>query len=569
MACIDPALAIPFDLSILTISHKKDHSAVKAVIVGGGIAGLSLAIMMAQAGMEYIILERSTSLEASIGSSLTIGPPILRLMEQIGLLSEIEAVSLEVGGLTIVDAESRKIGRLEGYDRDRYGYPMRIITRYDLHRILLSRVPKEYIHHGKLVVETLQNPSGVSCKCSDGSTYYGDIIVGADGAHSLTRERMYTQLKEESKLADADMEPSSYEHISIGGVTVPLDKDFYPAAHHTIAEMRAIITKDVPYSFWYMPVGNGRVAWSITNPQSPKQKIYRYSRTNISSSTNNSHNGHSSTTTITSSSTATHAIMTTSSSSSIGSNASSHVPIVPEQTGHGHMSASQLGMNTHDITSSNARYSNKPISPPLSRTSSSAKIYDDWFVPSNIDLEVHFKDLLNARCALGMGTVRDFISKTPKETISAIDSEERLYKTWYYGRIVLIGDACHQQIATGGQGAVQSILDGVCLVNLLHDMEFNTPSEITKVFKKYQAKRSSLAKASIEENTQMEKVFHGHGLVAGMMRKFIFNSLWSFNIKNDKYNNNRPQLSFLPFVEDRGHSKANRQKVSSRLSANN
>lgn len=248
MACIDPALAIPFDLSILTISHKKDHNAVKAIIVGGGIAGLSLAIMMAKAGIEYVILERSTSLEASMGSATILGPPVLRLIEQMGLLPQVEAVSKALTGLTIVDGECRKIGRLEGVDEDRYGYPLRLISRQDLHRILLDHVPKEHIHHGKLVLETLQNPNGASCKCSDGSTYYGDIIVGADGSHSLTRERMYTQLKEQGKLPDADMEPSCYEHISIGGITTPLDKTFYPAAHEPTAEMHIIYTKEAPYS---------------------------------------------------------------------------------------------------------------------------------------------------------------------------------------------------------------------------------------------------------------------------------------------------------------------------------
>jgi 2-polyprenyl-6-methoxyphenol hydroxylase-like FAD-dependent oxidoreductase len=82
--------------------------------------------------------------------------------------------------------------------------------------------------------------------------------------------------------------------------------------------------------------------------------------------------------------------------------------------------------------------------PPLSRTSSAQKIHDDWFVPSSVDLEMQFKDLLNARCAIGVGTVRDFIAKTPNGTMFAVDVEERLNKTWHHGRIVLIGDACHQ-----------------------------------------------------------------------------------------------------------------------------
>ncbi|KAF9158440.1 hypothetical protein DFQ26_007640, partial [Actinomortierella ambigua] len=58
------------------------------------------------------------------------------------------------------------------------------------------------------------------------------------------------------------------------------------------------------------------------------------------------------------------------------------------------------------------------------------------------------------------------------------------------------------------------------------------------------------------------------GFMAGVMRKMLFNTMWTLSLANDKYNNNRPQLSFLNFVEDRGTSKANRQKVSARLLRN-
>ncbi|KAG0286634.1 hypothetical protein BGZ96_009286 [Linnemannia gamsii] len=585
MACMDPALAIPFDLSILTISHKKDHNAVKAVIVGGGIAGLSLAIMMAKAGIEYIILERSTGLEPSIGSGTVLGPPVLRLIEQIGLLPQVEAASKVLSGLTLADGESRKIGRIDSIDQDRYGYPLRLIARQDLHRILLDHVPKEHIQHGKLVVETLQNPNGASCKCSDGSTYYGDIIVGADGSHSLTRDRMYTHLRELGKLTDADMEPSCYEHLSIGGTTRPLDKGFYPGAHEPTAEMHAIYTKDAPYSFWYMPVGGSRVAWGIINSQSPKHKIHNYSKPNHTTTTTTSSNANNPTTTTTaphpnsSSNNANHVSAVTSSSSSNNSSNSSsfssHVAMIPALSG----SAANFvtpqggaGFNSHTSGLAHSGYipnkSSNAIPPPLSRTSSAQKIHDDWFVPGSVDLEIQFKDLLNVRCAIGVGTIRDLIANTPKGTMFTVDVEERLNKTWHHGRIVLIGDACHQLLPIGGQGAVQGMLDSVCLVNLLYDMEFNTPSEIAKVFKKYQAKRSSLAKATIDETSQFDKVFHSQGLMAEMKRKFILNA-FSSNMKNDKLNNNRPQLSFLPFVEDRGASKANRQKISGRLLANN
>lgn len=246
LASNDPSLAIPFDMSILTISHKRDMSSVKAVIVGGGITGLAIAIMMELGGMEYEILERSTGSEPEIGSSVALGPPVLRLLEQMGLLPQIEKASKIVTGLTVVDGECRRVGRVDGVDEERYGYPYRMLTRKIFHDILMDKVNKNHLHQGKLVVETLQNPNGVSCKCSDGSTYYGDIIIGADGANSLTREKMYLQLKEQGKLPEVDMDYSIYEHTAIGGVTEPLDHNLYPAIKSDTVDIQVIYTKDYP-----------------------------------------------------------------------------------------------------------------------------------------------------------------------------------------------------------------------------------------------------------------------------------------------------------------------------------
>ncbi|KAG0265824.1 hypothetical protein BG011_003975 [Mortierella polycephala] len=508
MACVDPAFAVPFDMSILTISHKRDHNSVKAVIVGGGIAGLATAIMMGMAGMEYEILERTTGKEPNTACAIVLGPPVLRLMEQMELLPEIERLSKPISGLTIVDGECRRMGRVDGVETERYGYDVRIIGHNDFHQILLAKVSKSYLHRGKVVVDILQNPNGVSCHCSDGSIYYGDITIGADGAHSQTRERMYMQLKEQGKLPEADMEASLFDHVAIGGVSDPLDRNIYTTCQEPASEFQVIYIKESPYTLWYLPMTENRVAWGISHNQPPKIKHHPYSNSS---------------------------------------------PTPPST----HGSPYDLSLPSHDQP--------KPATPPLSRSHSQTKIYDDWHAPAKIDLEAQYKDLLDAHCAIGPGTVRDFVTHTPKKSLVMIDLEERLYKTWYHGRIVLIGDACHQHLVIGGQGAVQSLLDGVCLVNLLYDMDHNTPNALAKAFKRYQAKRCSLAKTSIEETSQIANIFHGQGLRAGIMRKFMFNSVWSFNMKNDKFNNNRPQLSFLPFVEDRGLCKASRQKISSKM----
>lgn len=503
--CDDPTNVIPFDMSILTISHRKDHSTIKALIVGGGIAGLAIAMMMDMAGIEYQILERSTGDEPDMGTCVFLGPPVLRLMEQMDVLKELSSVSKEVSGVTVVDSECRKIGRIDGLETARYGYPYLIIERTVFHKILLSRVPTSSLHRGKTVVETMQNPNGVSCKCSDGSTYYGDIIVGADGANSLTRERLYAQMAESGKLPDADMEPSTFEHMYLGGISQPLDGRDFPSAADEVSEFHVLCAKDLPCSFWYMPLTGNRVAWGLNGQlQVPKQKQNAYSTSPTS-----------------------------------------------------RREPSKRPQLRHSTSFSSSSSSPTP-------TIRSQKVHDDWSVTSP-DFEDEFQELLDTRCAIGTGTVRDFLRYTSREKISRVDIQERLYKTWHHGRIVLVGDACHQNLIVSGQATTQSLLDGVCLVNLLYDMEYNSPDEINKAFKKYQARRLANVKSSMEDTSYMEKIFHSQGFIAGVVRKIVFNTAWTFNAVNDRYNNNRPQLSFLPFIEDRGISKANKQKVSERL----
>ncbi|KAG0348198.1 hypothetical protein BG004_005741 [Podila humilis] len=564
LATNNPAHAIPFDMSILTISHKHDMSSVKAIIVGGGISGLAIAIMMELGGLEYEILERTTGNEPEIGSAISLGPPVLRLFEQIGLLSQIEKASRVVSGLTLVDGECRRIGRIESVDSERYGYPYRVLAHKALYNILLNKVNKTHLHQGKLVVETLQNPNGVTCKCSDGSTYYGDVIIGADGANSLTRERMYMQLKEAGKLPETDMDYSVYDHTVISGVSEPLDSNLYPAIKSEECEFQVIYTKDFPCTLWYMPLAGSRVAWFISKSSASKIKYHPYSHSQ------GSNTGSSPMSSEFSSSMASVTLRT----AAISGSASGINTMSLSSAGNSsnpHHSASTAAASSVASSASSTVSSSGPGSartPSLSRSSShQSRINHDWMISTSVDFEVQFKELLDKRCAMGVGSVRDFLQHTPKRAISTVDLEERLYKTWYHGRIVLVGDACHQHLVVGGQGAIQGLLDGVCLVNLLYDMEHSTPHEITKAFKKYQAKRNPVTKTTIEETAMLDKMLHGQGLKAGMMRRFMF-SAWTFNLKNDKANNNRPQLSFLPFVEDRGHSKAARQKISGRLTRN-
>lgn len=90
----------------------------KVLIIGGGLGGLVLAILLERAGIEYWVLEQSV-LVRPIGSVIALSPLVLPLMEQLGLLEEIERLSKPVAGLTFLRDDLSTIGRTIFNDNNR------------------------------------------------------------------------------------------------------------------------------------------------------------------------------------------------------------------------------------------------------------------------------------------------------------------------------------------------------------------------------------------------------------------------------------------------------------------
>jgi len=59
-----------------------------------------------------------------------------------------------------------------------------MLPRPKLHEFLYSKVRSDKVHFNKKVLSIMQNKEGAMIRCADGTTYHGDLIVGADGAYS-------------------------------------------------------------------------------------------------------------------------------------------------------------------------------------------------------------------------------------------------------------------------------------------------------------------------------------------------------------------------------------------------
>jgi len=93
----------------------------------------------------------------------------------------------------------------------------------------------------KKVLSFLQGENGVMIRCSDDSTYEGDILVGADGAYSAVRQHLYSVLKKETRLPASDEKPLPYKCVCLVGQTNILDPEEFPDLKLPLGQFLSVI----------------------------------------------------------------------------------------------------------------------------------------------------------------------------------------------------------------------------------------------------------------------------------------------------------------------------------------
>jgi hypothetical protein len=128
----------------------------------------------------------------------------------------------------------------------RCGYVSRTMARPDLHALLLAQVPTSKVQLGKKIQEISQDASKVSIICSDGSSFHGDLLIGSDGAYSKVRQSLFRQLHKQHLLPKADAENLRACHMSVLGITRPVDPQKYPVVLESGTRYESVIGTNKP-----------------------------------------------------------------------------------------------------------------------------------------------------------------------------------------------------------------------------------------------------------------------------------------------------------------------------------
>lgn len=162
----------------------------RAIVVGGGIGGLSAAVALRGCGIEAAVFERDAadSERATAGTGITLWSNATRVLAELGLLEEVLAVGSPLESFENRNSHGRSIARWPIGDMGRrIGFPSISISRSMLHRVLRDAVG-DRVTYGAEYQRVDADVSGVTAHFGDGCNEPGDILVGADGLRSRVRE---------------------------------------------------------------------------------------------------------------------------------------------------------------------------------------------------------------------------------------------------------------------------------------------------------------------------------------------------------------------------------------------
>ncbi len=165
-------------------------------ILGAGIAGLTTAISLRQAGHAVTVFESAPSIRG-VGAGLILAVNAMQVYRRLGLHEAILARGRNLEFFNVDARTGRRLNRIDGVELTRrHGAPNVAIHRRDLHAVLLAQLDPAHVHAGKRAARTEETAGTVTVHFDDGSRRSCDAVVAADGIHSAIRRQLVPAARE-------------------------------------------------------------------------------------------------------------------------------------------------------------------------------------------------------------------------------------------------------------------------------------------------------------------------------------------------------------------------------------
>ena len=154
-------------------------------------AGISLR----RIGVDVAVYEQAEELRA-VGAGITIWANAIKALRKLGVADAVIKAGAKIDRGELRTSSGRVLTRTHtGELEQRFGEPTVALHRAELHTILLDALPPDAVHLGERCVRFEDDAEGVSVSFSSGATKRAELLVGADGIHSVVREQLFPEVK--------------------------------------------------------------------------------------------------------------------------------------------------------------------------------------------------------------------------------------------------------------------------------------------------------------------------------------------------------------------------------------
>jgi salicylate hydroxylase len=162
-------------------------------IVGGGIGGLAAGALLLRAGFDLQVYEQAKTL-SEVGAGINIGPNASRILHRVGLADELGRTSVKPNSLDQrrwYDGHILLRSALGEALETAFGAPYYSFHRGDLHHALTKAIPADRIHLAHRFTHLVDRGDCVEAHFDNGASISVDVLIGADGIHSVVRHALF------------------------------------------------------------------------------------------------------------------------------------------------------------------------------------------------------------------------------------------------------------------------------------------------------------------------------------------------------------------------------------------
>jgi salicylate hydroxylase len=185
----------------------------QTTIIGGGIGGLTAALALRARGMSVTVFEQADELR-EIGAGISLHANAALLLERFGLENAIAKIGSPIAGLLLRTSGGEPI--------DISARPTSPIKTYNVHRgeflkLLANAQPDGTLHLGHRLSKAVETNDRVQLTFANGATVEADLVIGADGIHSVLQRELGLQAHTSVERRDHGLpRPRSARAIVVG-----------------------------------------------------------------------------------------------------------------------------------------------------------------------------------------------------------------------------------------------------------------------------------------------------------------------------------------------------------------